>query len=253
MSSFFWRRHLLGPLLAYAGAMTLVLALDLDRRLADVIYAAEGGHWALRNHFITADVLHIYAQRFSILLGVITLAAGGLSLCRTPLRAYRRGLGYVIIAMLTALLFVSWCKHTLPIPCPSNVARWGGEWSWRGGLNWQGAAFDDGGCFPAGHAAGGYSLLAWYFFARYYRLARWPLYLLPGLGLGLVYGAAQQLRGAHLLAHDLTSVALCWFFALFWYGLLMRTPSARRDSKPGECEHARARICVAPASTRGPG
>ena len=42
-----------------------------------------------------------------------------------------------------------------------------------------------------------------------------------GLGLGLLFGIGQQLRGAHFLSHDLWSLAICWtvslvIFRLFW-------------------------------------
>jgi hypothetical protein len=35
--------------------------------------------------------------------------------------------------------------------------------------------------------------------------------------MGVVFGATQQLRGAHFLSHDLWTAAICWFNSLGWY------------------------------------
>jgi membrane-associated PAP2 superfamily phosphatase len=36
------------------------------------------------------------------------------------------------------------------------------------------------------------------------------------LGLGVIFGLAQQARGAHFLSHDLVSLGICWLCAAFW-------------------------------------
>jgi membrane-associated PAP2 superfamily phosphatase len=38
-----------------------------------------------------------------------------------------------------------------------------------------------------------------------------------GLGLGLLFGFAQQLRGAHFLSHDLWTLGIAWSAALTLY------------------------------------
>jgi membrane-associated PAP2 superfamily phosphatase len=37
------------------------------------------------------------------------------------------------------------------------------------------------------------------------------------LGLGGVFGLAQQLRGAHFLSHDVWTLMICWLIALALY------------------------------------
>lgn len=217
----FWLRHLLWPLLGFLLGMLVIHLFRLDLRLADVLYALEGGQWSLRTNFIIATVLHHDAQRFSELLGLLTLIAGAASLCWQPLRIYRRGFFCVIAAMLFSLLLVALSKHYLPIPCPWAMQRYGGTLLLAGWLHYQWNVPNVSGCYPSGHAAGGFCLLAWYFFARHYHFRRAPLYLLPGLLLGLLFGATQQLRGAHFISHDLSAVALCWFFSLVCYRLIL--------------------------------
>jgi membrane-associated PAP2 superfamily phosphatase len=47
-----------------------------------------------------------------------------------------------------------------------------------------------------------------------------------GLVAGGVFGAAQQLRGAHFLSHDLWTLATCWTVSLLLF-LLVRRITAR--------------------------
>lgn len=64
-------------------------------------------------------------------------------------------------------------------------------------------------CFPAGHASVGYAWVALYYFLRHSR----PHYRYAGLAAGLIGGAilgfTQQLRGAHFMSHDLTTLFIC--------------------------------------------
>jgi len=49
--------------------------------------------------------------------------------------------------------------------------------------------------------------------------------LVFGLLLGVVFGMAQELRGAHFLSHDLWSLAVAWTCAsLLYYGFFLRAP-----------------------------
>jgi hypothetical protein len=59
--------------------------------------------------------------------------------------------------------------------------------------------------------------MAFYFVLREYRAAwsRWGLGL--GLAAGMIFGAAQQSRGAHFLSHDLWSASIVWIIALSIY------------------------------------
>jgi membrane-associated PAP2 superfamily phosphatase len=45
--------------------------------------------------------------------------------------------------------------------------------------------------------------------------------LYAALGIGLLFGIAQQVRGAHMLSHDLFTLAICWSSCLVWSVLLL--------------------------------
>ena len=125
------------------------------------------------------------------------------------LAAWRRQLAFVLLCVLLAIGAVSGLKQVTTLPCPHELAAFGGSGQWV--ETWR--LFDPdlprAECFPAGHASGGYAWLCLAFLfprhSRHFRLA-----LLPGALLGVGFGLAQQLRGAHFLSHDLMTIALCW-------------------------------------------
>lgn len=226
----FWVVHLWLPLLVFAVLAVMFETLPLDLWFADALYALEGGHWALRSHWFTYDVMHHYGKLavISFGLGVLTLAL--LGCCIERLKPWRRPLGYLVTGLVLIPVAISYIKHFNDVPCPWDLARYGGDLPYR--HSFQHAFGVYGGatrsCFPAGHAAGGYALLVIYFTTWPY--ARRPaLFLLPGLVVGIAFGLAQQLRGGHFLSHDLWTAALTWFAALALFVLFR--PS--RWGRPG--------------------
>jgi len=93
--------------------------------------------------------------------------------------------------------------------CPWELTDFGGlahyasHWSVR----------PDGGagrCFPAGHAASGFTFVGGYFAFRHSDARTARLWLVGALAAGLALGLAQQWRGAHFMSHTLWSAAVCW-------------------------------------------
>jgi membrane-associated PAP2 superfamily phosphatase len=53
-----------------------------------------------------------------------------------------------------------------------------------------------------------------YFFCRHFWPERSGLVLFAVILAGVVFGFAQQLRGAHFISHDLTTALICWSVTL---------------------------------------
>lgn len=107
-------------------------------------------------------------------------------------------------------------RHGLPM----GSRGFGGTRAFYGLLDMRPDGLRASGCFPAGHASAGYAWLALYFFAREVqpKLRYWALG--AGVCLGLVFGIAQQIRGAHFVSDDLWTAAVCWLVGVglfvFW-------------------------------------
>lgn len=211
----FWVVHLWVPLAVFALLAALFETTGLDLWIADRWYALEGGRWALRDHWFTYGVMHHDGKIAVIAFGAMVVIAAGLSCCVERLKRWRLPLAYVATGLVLVPAAISYGKHFSDVPCPWDLARYGGEAVYRHTLSHPFSLVPAGtrSCFPSGHAAGGFGLLVLYFGAL--PVARRPsLYLLPGLLVGLLFGLGQQARGSHFVSHDIWALALTWFCAL---------------------------------------
>lgn len=221
----FNRQHLWLPLAAFAVASFVLMILHADQWLADRVYAMQGHAWALRSAHVTEDLVHEMGRRLSrnawIAMALVTLVSLGVP----GMRQWRRPLVYLLLATLLSAGLVSLLKRYSNMDCPWDLLRYGGDKAYYGLFEHRPAILGHAACFPAGHASAGYSWIALYFFLLATRpaLRWWGLGF--ALGLGLVFGIGQQLRGAHFLSHDVWTLAICWLTALVLYRLiLLRRP-----------------------------
>jgi membrane-associated PAP2 superfamily phosphatase len=136
---------------------------------------------------------------------------------------------YLFTTMSVVPALIASFKHISPVDCPWDLARYGGDLPYVRTFAHHFGPTELGHCFPAGHASGGFILLAMYFAALPF--VRSPArFLLPGLLIGWIFALGQQSRGAHFLSHDLWTLALCWFGALGMF-LLFR-PTRWYQPKP---------------------
>lgn len=202
-----------GPLAAAIAAIALLQGTGGDLWLADHLYALEGGRWALQHAWLTEELVHRWGKRLDI-LAWLAMAGTRVVLARDPRgRPWRRPLDYLLVATVAGPLMVSWLKSWTAVDCPWDLVRYGGSHPYLELLQPRPAGHGPGQCFPAGHASAGYGWLA-LFFGLGALNRRWGwIGLGIALGVGLVFGISQQLRGAHFLSHDVASAAVCWAVA----------------------------------------
>jgi membrane-associated PAP2 superfamily phosphatase len=218
--SVFWRNHLYIPLFIFVLAVTCFELGGVDIWLADRLYALEGGTWALKNAWITSAIIHQTGKKLSLLIAATILVTLIFSYISKYLHQYRRELAYLLLAAGGGSVLISILKSISHVSCAWDFSRYGGTEEYTSVytqiLNMSGEN-----CFPAGHASGGYAWLAFYFLGVYKQSNwRWAG-LCFALGVGLVFGISQQLRGAHFITHDLWTLAICWFFSLFVFKLML--------------------------------
>lgn len=207
-----WMR--LAPALLATVAAIVAAASGLDLRLADALYAGQGGHWSLRAAFATERLLHVAGRNASAALWIAVVIALAATWRRPAWRHTRRPLACLALSVLLATALVAWIKSWSGLDCPWDLARYGGERPYVGFFSARSVGQAHGGCFPAGHASGGYAWMASYFFFVAVHPAWRRRGLVAGMALGLMFGVSQQLRGAHFLSHDLWAAALCWLTAV---------------------------------------
>lgn len=188
-------------------------AQSLDHAWASWLFHQQGDAWSLKNSVVLETLLHRGGRLLSQLAWAGVLVAT-LWHWRTPsAQRWTRPAARLLVAVLASTAVVAWLKATTHMDCPWDLAGFGGDRPFVALFEHRPAGLGAPGCFPAAHAAGGYAWVALYFF--FLAVApRWRhVGLAAGLLAGLVFGLAQQLRGAHFLSHDIASLAVCWAVA----------------------------------------
>jgi len=227
----FWMAHLTVPLVASVVLLTLLEQTSVDLWLADRWFALEGGAWAWRDHWLAYDVIHHHGKQMVIAFGLMVLALIALSFRLARLRKWRLPMTYLLTTMALLPAVIAWFKRISPVTCPWDLTRYGGDVDYLRTFEHTFGFTGTGHCFPAGHASGGFALLALYFVAYLY-VRRPALFLLPGLLVGTMFALGQQARGAHFLSHDLWTLSWCWFGAL---GLFLLFRPGRWPSPIARC------------------
>lgn len=219
MNHHFWHRHLSLPLLCSALLFSAIEYWQLDFLLANRIYALEGGQWLYKDHWLFSTVLHTDARNVMISLLFIVLIGLVSSFCIRQLLPLRTALAYLFSSATLSALLITTAKHFSQMDCPWDLVNYGGTLAFIPYFHARPEWMPNAQCFPAGHASAGYAWLGLYFLALTYRPQWKHLILVAILCLGILFGAVQQLRGAHFISHDLVTLTLCWLTALLLYPL----------------------------------
>ena len=204
----------------------------LDLWLAGHFYDASAHQWPWRDTWLTSTVLHTGARKTIVLIAVLMLLAWVLTFIRPGLRAWRRPLGYLLVASLAGPVVVSVLKSMTHLYTPWVIREFGGNLPHLRLFDPVPAGLPVGHAFPAGHASAGYGFFSLYFLARYLRPAMTRAGLLVPVILGGTLGVDQQIRGAHFLSHDLTTAAICWLSAALLAWWFFRRHQVREETAP---------------------
>lgn len=213
--------HVIYPLLALIILSVAINVLDIDKFFADYLYQLQGNSWAWKGSWLAEEVFHKGGRTASLLLALVIFILLITSYCRITWRHHRKPLAYLMLAATGGSLLVSLFKSSLAVSCPWEFDRYGGDLDYTKVFEQLGLR-NGRGCFPSGHASAGYAWIALYFFGiDSSSVLRWAGLALPLLA-GVVFGLAQQLRGAHFISHDLWTLAVCWFYSLTLYLFMFR-------------------------------
>ncbi|MEI7799781.1 MAG: phosphatase PAP2 family protein [Opitutaceae bacterium] len=216
-------RQLWLALLLLVGAGLLLEYTAIDLWVQDLFYNPTSKTWLVDQQAPLGRIFFYNGPKglvWVISLGVLTLALGP-ARWREKWQLNRRGLWLAVLVLATVPLLAGIGKEYTNTFCPSEVRRYGGDVAYVK-LCEPFPAEDRparrGGCFPAGHASGGFALMG-LLLVRPTR--RWRLNTVTfGLILGWWMGGYQMLKGAHYLSHTVTTMLVAWLVIIVWRQLL---------------------------------
>lgn len=207
-----WRSR---PLCAALAALLLTavvgiaMTTSVDIRISDAIFAAGSSAWPLP-HAGWTRAAGYEGPKYALIVFALLLIAG---LARPELlRRFgleRREAAYLIACLAIVPATIGFLRSQSDIVCASQLLRYGGEVADSlGHFTLARLTANDGlhGCFPSGHASGGFALLALGMLDRkpLTRMTLWLFALLYGSYMGIY----QLLRGAHFLSHVVASALI---------------------------------------------
>lgn len=193
---------------------------ELDFTIADFIYSRF--EWRFNQSFLIEGLLHKLARIMLIIiyLGMIYKLVKMVLEAANPAAIYN--LFIVILAIGSSVAIVSIAKRFMDVDCPWDLIRYGGDKPFFSLFKYNKQYLPSAHCFPASHASIGYSWIALFFYFKVTDNKLKFKALAMGLCLGLVFGFAQQLRGAHFISHDLGSFLICLINSIAIYSFAYR-------------------------------
>jgi membrane-associated PAP2 superfamily phosphatase len=214
--------HVIAPFFLFGSIFIGFESSGLDLWLSRHFYDVQTQAWPWRDHWLTKTVLHDAGQKLSIILGILVFFTWLVSLRHLNWKRFSRHLLFLFMASVSGPLLIAIFKNTTHIYCPWSLSLFGGDKPYIRLFDFAHYPLEVGHCFPAGHAGGGYAFLSLYFFLWMIKPAYRFHGLFIGLLIGFVFGATQQMRGAHFFSHDISALAICWFSSLILFVLFFR-------------------------------
>lgn len=191
--------------------------------IQDYLYQFSETQWILdRNDKITEIIFYSGIKKLFYVF-VISIAVALILFRKYEfIQQYKTGLLIVLISTLLVPLVIGSLKSVTNIPCPKDIAHYGGSYPHVTVLKrypdimQQKARVK---CFPAAHASGGFSLMALFFLFKKRRNRL--IGLVSGLSIGWMTGIYKMLIGDHFLSHTIVSMIMAWLIILIVRTLIM--------------------------------
>ncbi len=190
---------------------------EIDIFVQDQFYNFSSRKWLIdRADPVLRFIFYTGLKGILIALGISIFITYLISFRNKKLLIFRKPLLIVSLSMLTVPLSISLLKEVTNVYCPSQIIRYGGKKPYIKVFERYPAEFQQqerGKCFPAGHASGGFALMALYFAFKDKKKRMLGLFL--GFILGWIMGLYQMMKGVHFLSHTAISMIISWIIILF--------------------------------------
>jgi len=189
------------------------------------------------NNEILKFVFYDGIKRLLIIIAVFMLL-GSIAVWKRPFfKPYRRGIVIVLLSSVLVPVVVGSLKAVTNMPCPKNIEIFGGVYPhtcvWEK-YTAKECQLEKQKCWPAGHASGGFALLAlvFLFHSRKAKIAAASTAMLIGWSMGTY----KMVIGDHFLSHTVITMILAWLIILLIARGVDQFIEMRTRRKEGVCD-----------------
>ena len=214
-------------IMALAITLIFIHYSDLDIKFQSLFFNFETKLWLIdKNDQLIKFIFYRFPKYCIVTYGVILIFWGSKLWLFKEREDLQKKILFLILALILIPLIVAILKHYSPIVCPVHIEEFGGWQKHVSPLNMfkPEVLFGNGGkCFPAGHASGGFSMIALYFVMQSRRAKL--IALIGSLSLGSIMGAYQIAKGVHYLSDTITTLAIAYLVCIALEKLLLKEKS----------------------------
>ena len=220
----FWWQYTRGPLAVFILVATVFATTPIDPRIAHALFFDNlHQRWIGADSWWTNEFVHTGGQWLLRSAVAAAIALWTATFFKPGLARLRRPAAYFVIAVVLSISIVGLLKLVTNVNCPWALADFGGTQPYVHLFSHRPALMHTGHCFPAAHSSSGYALIAFYFVFREHNRRLATASVVATVLAGLIFGLAQQSRGAHFVSHDIWSAFLVWSISLSLYAFAFKT------------------------------
>jgi len=185
---------------------------DTDLWLQNLLFNTQNNTWLIDSPgWLLRFVFYDGIKKLLILFALAIIISLLFLRNKKWVKHYHRGLRIVLLSLLIVPSVTGLLKATTNVACPRDIVTYGGDIPYVRVFE----SYPQGQkpeknqrCFPAGHASGGFALMALYFLFHSKRNRRRALAF--GLTIGWLMGGYKTLLGHHFLSHSIITMILAW-------------------------------------------
>lgn len=200
--------------------LIVVIALfqfsNIDIFVQSFFYNFETRNWIIdKNEPILKFFFYDGIKNLLLFVGVLILFSLVFFRKKDLIQEYKKGLIIVLLASILVPSIVGFLKDITNTPCPCNIVYFNGTYPDKKVFDSYPDDFIQKSkvkCWPAGHASGGFALMALFFLFKTPKNQKRALVL--ALIIGWSMGTYKMLLGDHFLSHTIITMLMAWLIIL---------------------------------------
>ena len=216
--------HILFTFICLIFIIVLFEYTSLDIYIQNYFFQIDTNSWIInRDNPILKFIFYDGIKKLLIFFAVIILFCLLFFRKKELIKKYKMGLIIVLLSSIIVPLSVGSLKAISNTPCPKNLEFYGGDYpdikvfdSYPKEFNQKEKIK----CWPAGHASGGFALMALFFLFKTRK--NQILVLILALIIAWSMGLYKMLIGDHFLSHTIVTMLLAWIIILILVKIFQR-------------------------------